>query len=187
MDALGYSLTWKTKCFIGPGCGTTVFAHTNGYGDFVLFDKLGWPWPVHDCYFNNFGHHVHRSRAAPYDGAIGRSWDSITPISADANGPRKRYSFVGTVTNIEEGFLGKSEEFRRLSNAANAEVKGVLGGRHSLITIVTGDGAEFTAFIDIDKSPAHFRDIIACDLKAVELFNKSVFVVTQVNVFRSSE
>jgi hypothetical protein len=40
MDILGYSLTWKTRCFIGSGCGRTVFAHTNGNGDFVLLDSL---------------------------------------------------------------------------------------------------------------------------------------------------
>jgi hypothetical protein len=27
-----------------------VFFHTNGFGDCVVFDDLGWPWPVHPCW-----------------------------------------------------------------------------------------------------------------------------------------
>ena len=41
MKSLGYSSTWATTCFINGGCGAKVFAHTNGRGDFVLFDELG--------------------------------------------------------------------------------------------------------------------------------------------------
>jgi len=42
MKAIGYSSTWVTSCFINGGCGVRFFAHTNGYGDFVLLDELGW-------------------------------------------------------------------------------------------------------------------------------------------------
>lgn len=52
MRTLGYSLTWVTHCFLDGGCGARVFAHTNGSGDFVIFDTLGSPWPVHECYAN---------------------------------------------------------------------------------------------------------------------------------------
>ncbi len=52
MKILGYPCTWVTHCFLDDGCGASVFAHTNGDGDFVLFDDLGPPWPVHDCYAN---------------------------------------------------------------------------------------------------------------------------------------
>jgi hypothetical protein len=44
MKRLGHPLTWRTSCFIGVennGCGAPTFAHTNGGGDFVLFDSLG--------------------------------------------------------------------------------------------------------------------------------------------------
>jgi hypothetical protein len=57
MQVLGYARTWKTVCFINGGyggCGEHVFAHTNGFGDFVLFDSLGWPWPIHECYLDRF-------------------------------------------------------------------------------------------------------------------------------------
>jgi hypothetical protein len=39
--------TYETTCW---WCGQTVFYHTNGHGDCVLFDSLGGPWEVHDCW-----------------------------------------------------------------------------------------------------------------------------------------
>jgi hypothetical protein len=32
-----------------PICGAEIFFHTNGNGDVVFFDELGWPWPKHPC------------------------------------------------------------------------------------------------------------------------------------------
>lgn len=39
--------TYLTNCW---WCGEEVWYHTNGYGDHVLFDELGWPWQVHACW-----------------------------------------------------------------------------------------------------------------------------------------
>lgn len=39
--------TYLTTCW---WCGQEVWYHTNGYGDHVLFDELGWPWQVHSCW-----------------------------------------------------------------------------------------------------------------------------------------
>lgn len=39
--------THLTTCW---WCGETVFYHTNGKGDSVLFDRLGWLWEVHSCW-----------------------------------------------------------------------------------------------------------------------------------------
>ncbi|MDD9883006.1 MAG: hypothetical protein OXU62_00480 [Gammaproteobacteria bacterium] len=50
MKKLNHKATWVTKCFIDSGCNEEVYAHTNGYGNFVLFDDLGYPWPIHECY-----------------------------------------------------------------------------------------------------------------------------------------
>jgi hypothetical protein len=187
MEELGRSLTWKTKCFLRSTCIETVFAHTNGYGDFVLFDKLGWPWPIHECYLDRFGHHVRRTRGVPYEAPLDINWDSVTPITPDANSSRKRFSFVGTVTNIEMGFLSKSKEFQELSKTTQAEVRKILNGRTGVFSVVTGDGAEYTAFVDLDETQIEFRDIVACDLKAIELFNKSVFVVTKIETFNRED
>lgn len=39
--------TYLTPCW---WCQETVFYHSNGNGDSVLFDSLGWPWEVHSCW-----------------------------------------------------------------------------------------------------------------------------------------
>lgn len=57
-------LTYPTKCW---WCGQEVFFHTNGFGDAVLFDSLGWPWEVHSCW------HVHSGNPAPAIEATGRT------------------------------------------------------------------------------------------------------------------
>jgi hypothetical protein len=43
---LGERLTHPTNC---PMCGALIYFHTNGNGDAVFFDHLGWPWPKHPC------------------------------------------------------------------------------------------------------------------------------------------
>lgn len=40
-------LTYPTKCRF---CQKNIFFHTNGNGDFVLFDRLGLPWEIHGCW-----------------------------------------------------------------------------------------------------------------------------------------
>lgn len=49
MQVLGASLTYRTTC---RSCNAAVWFHTNGNGDAVFFDDLGWPWAVHSCYLN---------------------------------------------------------------------------------------------------------------------------------------
>lgn len=39
--------TYTTTCW---WCGAEVYYHTNGYGDSVLFDSLGYPWRIHSCW-----------------------------------------------------------------------------------------------------------------------------------------
>lgn len=47
LESLGQTLTSSTRCW---WCGERVFFHTNGNGDCVLFEALGWPWPIHSCW-----------------------------------------------------------------------------------------------------------------------------------------
>ncbi len=49
---LGEALTHPLSC---PICGEDIFFHTNGYGDVVFFDSLGWPWPKHACLSSRAG------------------------------------------------------------------------------------------------------------------------------------
>lgn len=47
IDQQGSSYSSRTTCW---WCGESVFYHTNGHGDSVLFDELNPPWPVHPCW-----------------------------------------------------------------------------------------------------------------------------------------
>ena len=47
IDQQGSSHSSRTTCW---WCGESVFYHTNGHGDSVLFDELNPPWPVHPCW-----------------------------------------------------------------------------------------------------------------------------------------
>lgn len=38
--------TYPLKC---RHCGDEIFFFSCDHGSRVLFDKLGWPWPIHDC------------------------------------------------------------------------------------------------------------------------------------------
>jgi hypothetical protein len=47
LGVVPWPVTYVTRCF---WCPDLVYYHTNGYGDCVLFDELGPPWPVHRCW-----------------------------------------------------------------------------------------------------------------------------------------
>ena len=47
LDPEREATTYPIPCW---WCGEPVFYHTNGNGDCVLFDSLGYPWPVHPCW-----------------------------------------------------------------------------------------------------------------------------------------
>lgn len=57
------SETYSTNCW---WCGAIVFYHTNGYGDSVLFDSLGWPWEIHSCWENYWKEEKDRRRVINY-------------------------------------------------------------------------------------------------------------------------
>ncbi|WP_201353740.1 hypothetical protein [Hydrogenimonas urashimensis] len=47
LSSLGHRLTCTIRCW---WCRETVYFHTNGNGDAVLFEKLGAPWEIHPCW-----------------------------------------------------------------------------------------------------------------------------------------
>jgi hypothetical protein len=102
MKKLGYPLTWETHCFIDGGCNAAVIAHTNGSGDFVLFDQLGHPWPVHDCYLNRSRHWWFEERAEK--AAAARRQAEFDKIERRVRDARLRNGFVTEipVADIEE-------------------------------------------------------------------------------------
>lgn len=173
MDALGHPLTWRTRCFIGKGCGAMVFAHTNGDGDFVLLDSLGLPWPIHECYLYR----------VPGDGGPGKPtahWDEVRPVSPESLGPKGRVEVVGTVTDYEEAKLGGVPGFKDLPKVAQEDMRRRLGDRRSIVRIVTGEGFEYVTFADMRTVVAGVGDTVGANLKVLTLLNTEVFVASQV-------
>lgn len=189
---LGYALTWKTHCFITGGCGEHgLFGHTNGDGDFVLFDSLGWPWPVHDCYARRFELdpnasflHVRGSRNESAPGSFARRWQTITTVAADLDRHRNPFSVIGTITNVDKGFLGRTPGFRNLANTQKKSVEQTFETCRDYVVIAAGDGYEYGCFVDLTRSPVRFRDTVAVKMKAVRLLNQAVFISRSIKAFR---
>lgn len=188
MEALGYPRTWHTTCFLSGGCGQQVLAHTNGHGDFVLFDDLGWPWPIHSCYQDRFGGPARGSidmghtKIVSYNGQLHKPWDVITPVPATLGG-QKRFHLLASITHVDRGFLNKVSQFKNLYGEALEEAKRIISGRTSLLTLVTGSGEEFAVLINLKETPCKFGDIVVADVKAVRLLSDAVFVVNRLRVF----
>lgn len=76
---LGVPITHPTRC---PVCGAEIFFHTNGNGDVVFFDELGWPWPKHECLSTDSG-----IRTASRDRSLMAVVDLVAPPSRIAPVP----------------------------------------------------------------------------------------------------
>ncbi|MGE3274175.1 MAG: hypothetical protein AB7O67_03620 [Vicinamibacterales bacterium] len=191
MEKIGYPATWVTHCFLDGGCRQQgLFGHTNGFGDFVLFDALGWPWPIHDCYARRFelaetsGSVRFRSTAGvAVAGKYDRPVDSIFEVTADLQAHRAGLDIIGTVTNVESGFIGKSSQFRALGNVQRDQIAKALAGRTSHIVVASGDGKEFGVFADLRAAKLRFKDTVAVRVKPIRLLNQVVFVATKLVKF----
>jgi hypothetical protein len=202
MRILGYSLTWPTSCFISGGCGQSVFAHTNGDGDFVLFDELGPPWPIHDCYLNRF----------ILGGITSRGLYQLNSETAneyrqleDPRRPRQ----IRTTRYIEkmnpENYVGRGEipivryvldylENRaarlatEMGSVGQHQLFAALGRCRSQLTIITADFQSFTAFADMAAVVAKRKDIVTATLTAMPCLSipgsRSVFVCKDVQLVR---
>ncbi|HEY9852831.1 MAG TPA: hypothetical protein V6D28_25385 [Leptolyngbyaceae cyanobacterium] len=95
------SETYPTQCW---WCGAFVFYHTNGYGDSVLFDSLGYPWEIHSCWETHWQTEKDRRRVINY-------------LLHDNNqAEQKRMILMGAVRKIKGitfgslGFYGATED-----------------------------------------------------------------------------
>ena len=209
MKSLGYSSSWPTTCFINGGCGARVFAHTNGQGDFVLFDELGWPWPVHDCYLNRYcSSPVDR---APRDGSSVQSVGlasilNIAKNSSDyARESREALRAGGAATRprndirrIEPhhgmsgdaftvvGFVAdiheryRPRELRSLGTLGEQIATKVIGARNSQITIVNSSLESFTALADLSRQVVAKGDSVSADLRFSAVLRLPLFLCDRV-------
>jgi len=61
--------TYLTRC---PWCRDHVYYHTNGNGDSVYFDRLGYPWQVHPCWQQQWKTREDRTRVLQKLGVVHR-------------------------------------------------------------------------------------------------------------------
>jgi hypothetical protein len=203
MEALGYPVTWPTSCFIDGGCGAAVFAHTNGYGDFVLFDQLGSPWQVHACYTNRFFR-------APITGS---GLFQVRPdqlqeyrLSQDVRTPAPRKILLRDIKKVSPRSLLSESEFlvvgyvqdyfeRQAERVANSMgnfgqqvLHKVLGPRKSQITIVTSELKSFTVFADLRNVVVKRKDSVLARVRAVQTAAipgiDSLFLATDLTLIR---
>lgn len=197
MKILGHPLTWRTSCFIGvgnTGCGAPTFAHTNGGGDFVLFDSLGDPWPIHACYLD-------RERLAGKRWRIEfeleipkpkKAWKSDSDIQrveavSDLSGP------LHVIGYVQEYHLKKRDEWiKKVGEIGSRLIWKVLNNYPDQLTIVAGDPdaglQSFTAFGDLRKLRIKKKDMIRASLRAVTVLpatsRQTVFVADGISVWR---
>jgi hypothetical protein len=200
MQALGFTATWATHCFINGGCGRQVFAHTNGYGDFVLFDSLGWPWPVHNCYANRFV----VGNVPGGSGVISLRPDRIaeygrTSVTGAPPARHVRFSDIFAVNPLT--YVGKGEfpiagyiqDYHERRADTIAEKMGTLGQqllhrllglRRSQLTIITTELKSYTVFADLRNTIVRQKDMVLARVEAVRAVGirnlNAVFLAKQV-------
>jgi len=204
MKSLGYSSTWATTCFINGGCGAKVFAHTNGRGDFVLLDELGWPWPVHDCYLNRYcsipagserrkdsiaqsvdlssllATAKNSSDYAPDSGRIlrTRSRADITRIEPRVGMPAGDFTVVGRVAEVHERY--RPRQLRTLGTFGEQIAAKVIGTRNSQITVISGELESFTALVDLSREVVANGDFVSLDLRSGSVLGIPLFLCDRV-------
>src|SRR6185437_2752375 len=184
MQALGYPATWPTVCFINPEhCRAQVFAHTNGFGDFVLFDRLGWPWRIHECYENRFMlasttslsglRTVQRTSeylstaisGAPPQKAI--SPNNIRRIEAESLFGKGEVAIAGYVQDYVER---RAERIAKdFGDFGQQLFMRVLGSARSQLTVVTSDLESYTFFADLSRIVVQKRDTILARVRSLPL------------------
>ncbi|HWA93177.1 MAG TPA: hypothetical protein VG844_01150 [Terracidiphilus sp.] len=186
MKALGYSLTWKTNCFLGPnnvGCGELTFAHTNGFGDFVLFDSLGYPWPIHSCYANrgdtqNDVWSLLDERVLPKPKKTWSSGSDIKRVDPKSYLSSKPIPIVGY---LQDYYSGKRDELLGRTEGLEARIiERALGNFPDQLTIVVSDAGfnplSYTVFSDLNSIKPQKKDTYCATVKAISLGRKAIFV-----------
>jgi len=204
MQVLGHPRTWRTFCFINGGCGEEVFAHTNGYGDFVLFDQLGWPWPIHECYLDRFclqvdakakSYVIRPEAVAEYRRAderipavVRRVTRDIRRIVAKDHLKEPEKIVFGYVQDYIEGHAERL--FKGVGTLGHQHLRATLGNNRSQLTIVTSDFESYTAYADLSNVVVKKKDMVAARLKAIKILgiagSDAVFVCDEVLLVRGS-
>ena len=87
--------TYPTSCW---WCGETVFYHTNGFGDSVLFDSLGSPWEVHSCWKNYWNQERSQRPGREHSNSVE---NSLILQTSDIE-QRNRLIFTGAIKHLRK-------------------------------------------------------------------------------------
>lgn len=137
-------LTYPTKCW---WCGQNVYFHSNGYGDAVLFDSLGWPWSVHRCWLE------HASDREPVLRAVNRELSEWGLEENDYFKLERPVARRGASTNVAiSGFVADNN----LYNEAGLEffrraVRGVSSIGLCTLEIDSDDGYRYECLIPSEQ------------------------------------
>lgn len=184
MKVLGYPATWPTTCFILGGCGDRgpLFAHTNGFGDFVLFDELGPPWPVHHCYAERFlrsyssarsDFSIREDRIDQYRSTEDPAFNLTIPPRASDIRRVEPESLLGQkpvpITGYVQEYIELRADYllRPLASLVRTHLEKILGRRKSQITIVTSELQSYTIFADLSNVVVRKKDMIMASIRAV--------------------
>lgn len=203
MKVLGYALTWPTTCFITPGCSASVFGHTNGFGDFVLFDELGPPWPIHDCYLNRFVIGTTSSvglrtfltsdtsgfavPTLPVISPKAKDLNNIVRVAPEELSGKGEINLAGYVQDYLERRADKLAA--SLGTLGQQIMMNALGRARSQLTIVTGELKSYTVFADLSAVVIRPKDLIMARIKTVPLIgipgHRAVLIATDILLTRS--
>lgn len=97
------SITFYTECW---WCGDPVYFHRNENGGCVLFERLGSPWPIHECWEQH-----KKEQSSAIQGLVYKRIEQIKSTSI------KTYRFTEKTISIEtplEGFILGCDHDRRV-------------------------------------------------------------------------
>lgn len=158
-----------------------MFAHTNGFGDFVLLDELGPPWPVHACYANRFlvtsggALVVRHDRRDEYRDAV-ISGTPRRPTRLERNITKiDPAEFVGGREILAIGYVQDYVERRvddwleKAGTLGRQILQGIFGSNKSQLTLITADQKSYTMFADLRRTVVQRGDIICARITAVRV------------------
>ena len=126
----GYWCNTKTFPMSCKGCGSRIFFFQCDHDSRVLFDELGWPWPIHDCLSDTHPSTPERTDEEIFE-ALQRVQFSVRDerTSGLIHGTRR---FYGSIDDAIVSRIGRSE-----SSARNTMRMDPIGREETLIGTVT--------------------------------------------------
>ncbi|QLE51703.1 hypothetical protein FD724_29060 [Nostoc sp. C057] len=92
--------TFPVSC---PWCKASVFYHTNGFGDSVYFDSLGYPWQVHEC----FKRYWENKKASLKTNSNSSEINQLSAFFGMTANQQKRLILVGAARQIPNVIVGE--------------------------------------------------------------------------------